>query len=153
MFLSKTLRIFLISIVVIVTFLIYPQTSSALRIEHLEQHARGNIINCTNTNIFGQSSCIQDASSKRSESVTLIQQKEGSGQSLDKNLIPPHKVNAENTIKTDKINSLPVGVVGSLAVISGVTPVYFVTKRLFEKKEIKGLKERIEVIETIVTKE
>jgi hypothetical protein len=153
MFFSKNIRIFLISVVVIVTFLMYPQTSNALRIDHLEQHAGENIVNCTNTNIFGRSSCIEDTSSKKSESVTLIQNKEPLNQNSDKNLILPQKSNVENIIKSDKISTLPVGVVGSLAVIGGLTPIYYVTKRLLQNKEIKALKERINVLETIVTKE
>jgi|LakMenE01Jun11ns_1017448.scaffolds.fasta_scaffold9871710_3 hypothetical protein len=156
MFLSKTFRIFLISVVVIVSFFVYPQTSSALRIDHLEQHAGGHIINCKeNTTIFGfgQSSCFEDKSSKKSESVTLIQKNEPSNQNADKNRISPEKSNTEDIIKIDKIKSLPVGVVGSLAVIGGLTPIYFVAKRLLQNKEIKALKERINVLETIVTKE
>jgi hypothetical protein len=155
MFLSKTLRIFLISIVVIVFFLMYSPTSSALRIDHLEQHAGGNIITCENTTIFGRSSssCNEYISTKKSESVTLTQPKEGSNQSSDQNLIPLNKADTENVIKVDKVSSLPLGIVSLLAVIGGVTPIYFLTKRLFQAKEIKALKERINVLETIVTKE
>lgn len=150
MFFSKILRVFFLSVFIVVTFFIYPKTSNALRIDHFEQHAGGHIINCTeNTTIFGfgQSSCFEDTSSKKSESLTLIQQdKEYSSQNSE-------KFNTERIIKNDKINSLPVGVVAPLALVGGLTPIYFIAKRLLQNKEIKALKERINILETIITKE
>lgn len=141
--LSQIFKILLVCLFIIIVGSIPSKTASALQIE---QHAH-TILNCTNEGFWGNKTCFQnlqiDNSKENNKSWYTNPIESELNKETQKTASQPKQQ------KTSQLNDFFLGGIGIGGVIIAIGGV----KRLFSANEVKKLKERIEILETIATRE